>query len=178
MKILINPGSDYRDKADAFSLLRMNNFADEIKLIAYSLMPNHFHLQVKQESSNAIDLFMNSLGTRYTMYFNKKDKRVGPLYQSVYKAVLVESDEQLLYLTSYIHRNPLGDKFVPKAKLLSKLFSQPSSLPEYLGERQTDWIHPEFILPFFSKTNPKLSYQSFVEQVENLSFIQNLVLDI
>ena len=66
--------------------LRMNNFAGEITLLAYCLMPNHFHFFIKQKSAGSIDKFMNSLGTRYTMYFNKKYDRVGSLYQGVYKA--------------------------------------------------------------------------------------------
>jgi len=157
------------DKDKALKLLRMNNFADEINLIAYCLMPNHFHFLLKQNSSNAIDRLMNSLGTRYTMYFNKKYKRVGSLYQSVYKAVQVESNEQLLYLSSYIHRNPLPEK---------QLFSQPSSLPEYLKNNKSEWIHPEIILSNFSKTNPKLSYKSFILQTEDLLLIEKLLIDL
>jgi len=79
-------------------LLYLNNFHGEIKLLAYCLMPNHFHLFIKQKSADSIDKFMNSLGTRYTMYFNKKYVRVGSLYQGVYKAVGVTSDPQFMYL--------------------------------------------------------------------------------
>src|SRR3989344_3327786 len=61
--------------------LRLNNFYNELVLLAYCLMPNHFHFFVKQKSPGTIDKFMNSLCTRYTMYFNKKYKRVGSLYQ-------------------------------------------------------------------------------------------------
>ena len=104
---LADPTISYKEKENIIKLLRLNNFADEITLIAYCLMPNHFHFLVKQNSANGIDRFMNSLGTRYTMYFNRKYKRVGSLYQDVYKAVMVGSDEQLLHLTRYIHRNPV-----------------------------------------------------------------------
>lgn len=108
------------------------------------------------------------------MFFNKKYKRVGSLYQAVYKAVLVESDQQLLYLTSYIHRNPLPERLIPKEEILSVLYSQPSSLPEYLVERQTNWICPEEILIFFSKIDRALSYKSFVVQEEDFSIIKDL----
>ena len=101
LTILGNQESSLQDKHEATKLLRMNNFYGDITLIAYCLMPNHFHFLIHQNTSNAIDTFMNSMATRYTMYFNKKDKRVGPLYQSVYKAVLVRTDEQLLQLTKY-----------------------------------------------------------------------------
>lgn len=168
-KLLSAPNISYREKDHLLRLLHLNNFADQVTLIAHCLMPNHFHLLLKQNSKIAIDRFMRSLCTRYTMFFNKKYKRVGPLCQSVYKAVPVESDEQLLYLTSYIHRNPLSETH--------DLFSQPSSLPEYLGQRNTSWLHPEEILKFFSKSNPNISYVTFVRQSEDLSLVSKLSLD-
>ncbi|MDD2823428.1 MAG: transposase [Candidatus Daviesbacteria bacterium] len=179
--ILSSPTSNYKEKAQALKLIRLNNFADEIILVSYCLMPNHIHFLIKQISSNSIDRFMNSLCVRYTMYFNRKYKRVGSLYQDVYKAVLIENDSQLLHLSKYIHQNPL--KKLPKSKLASQgdvlrgYYMQPSSLPEYDGQRQTEWVHPEEILGFFSKENPQLSYQAFVEQTEDLPLIENLVLD-
>lgn len=174
---LSDPIINYKEKRDVLKLLRLNNFADEIRLICYCLMPNHFHFLVKQHSGNTIDSFMNSLCTRYTMYFNRRHRRVGPLYQGVYKAVIVESDEQLLHLTRYIHRNPVrpgskGDAF------RAEIMKQPSSYPQYLEQRKTEWIQPEEILEFFSKTNPALSYQAFTEQVENLALIEEVAIDL
>jgi putative transposase len=174
---LANPTTSYKEREKILKLLRLNNFADEITLLAYSLMPNHFHFLLKQKPKNAIDRFMRSLGTRYTMFFNKKYNRIGPLYQSVYKAVLVNSDEQLLYLTSYIHRNPLPEKPASKGQISRVFFSQLSSLPEYLEQRQSRWVHPEEILTYFSKTNPALTYKSFVEQTEDFSLIRNTLID-
>ena len=176
--ILMDPVAGWREKAQAVKLLKLNNFSDEITLLAYCLMPNHFHFLIKQVSEMAIDQFMNSLGTRFTMFINKKYDRVGPLYQSKYKAVLVESDEQFLYLSGYIHRNFRPEGLASKGRALRSWFlKQPSSLPEYLGERKTEWVHPEEILSFFSKTNPKLSYQSFVEQTDDFSLIEKSLID-
>lgn len=175
-KKLSDPTTSYKEKDKILRELRLNNFANEITLLAYCLMPNHFHFLVRQKSSNSIDKFMNSLGVRYTMYFNHKYERVGSLYQDVYKAVIIESEPQLFYLSSYIHRNPL--KNLPKSKLASQedvlraLYSQPSSYPDYIGERKTPWVHPEEILGFFSSTNPNLSYQSFVAESDNLSLLE------
>lgn len=90
----------YKERDKILKLLRLNNFADEISLLAFCLMPNHFHFQIKQIGELSIDKFMNSFGTRYSMYFNRKYKRVGPLYQGVYKAVLITTDEQLLHLSA------------------------------------------------------------------------------
>lgn len=179
-KKLSDPNTSYKERDTVLGLLRMNNFHEEITLCAYCLMPNHFHLLIKQKSAGSIDKFMNSLCVRYVMYFNKKYKRVGRLFQDVYKAVLVASDEQLLYLSSYIHRNPLLKnlgKLASEDDLFRALFSKPSSLPEYLGQRNAEWVHPEEILTHFSKTNPNLSYEAFVKQTEDLSVIGNLTID-
>ena len=144
-------------RSKIFKLLRLNNFYDEISLIAYCLMPNHFHLFVKQNNFQSIHKFMQSFATRYTMYFNYKYKRVGSLFQAVYKAVLVTHEEQFLYLTKYIHKQAL-------ALQGETLQVQPSSYADYLGLRKTDWVHSDEVLGYFSKTNTRLSYKNFVEE--------------
>lgn len=174
---LANPEVSYKERDKIQKELLLKNFYKEIILVAHCLMSNHFHFLIKQKSSSGIDQFMNSFGVRYSMYFNRKYKRTGTLYQDVYKAVLIESEEQLLYLTGYIHRNPLNDRLASQGDVLRGCCTQPSSLPEYLNLRKTEWIHPEEILTFFSKTNPRLSYQSFVEQTNDISPIGNLILD-
>lgn len=175
---LLNPDLDYREKDEIQKLLRLKNFSDDITLLAYCLMPNHFHLLLKQNTKMGIDNFMESLGTRYTLYFNRKYKRVGGLCQFVYKAVIVESDEQLLYLTSYIHRNYLSKYYVPKQELIPYLLKSPSSLSEYLGIRKSEWVHPEMVLNYFSKTNKETDYASFIKQTDDLTPIQNLLIDL
>lgn len=172
--IVVNLNSSPLKKNKALKLIRLNNFADDISLISYCLMPNHFHFLLKQMSVYAMDKFMNSLGTRYTMYFNLKYERVGPLYQGVYKAVLVSTDEQLLHLTRYIHRNPLSIKSNTQENALIK---QPSTYLEYIEKRKTAWINTSEVLPYFSKTNPKLSYKSFMDAEEDQKVIENLTID-
>jgi len=86
------------------------DFRDRDKLVeiyAFVLMPNHFHLIVKQLSDGGIEKFMRKLGIGYAMYFNIRQQRVGALFQGRFKAKLIESDEQLLHLTRYIHINPI-----------------------------------------------------------------------
>ncbi len=173
LQMLSNPTTSSKEKDKILKALRMNNFASEITLISYCLMPNHFHLLIHQKSSTDMDTFMNSLCTRYTMYFNKKYKRVGTLYQGVYKAVLISTEEQLLHLTRYIHRNPI--KLASQGLPLQT--QQPSSYLEYLQRRKTPWIHPELVLSYFSKVNSHFSYEAFVAQTENPEVIQELLLD-
>jgi putative transposase len=74
---------------------------------AYCLMPNHFHLLVYEKTEGGITKFMHKLTTAYTMYFNKKYERVGPLLQGTFKSEHADSDDYLKYLFSYIHLNPL-----------------------------------------------------------------------
>lgn len=172
-KKLVDPLISSQERDKILKALRMNNFSTEVNLLAYCLMPNHFHLLVKQSHETTIDSLMNSLCTRYSMYFNKKYKRVGPLYQGVYKAVIVDSDSQLLHLSRYIHRNPLSLQGVA----LQTLSNQPSSYAEYVGLRNTQWVHSKEILSFFSKKLPSLTYELFVSQREELEQIQDLRID-
>lgn len=170
-----NPNISYKEKDDILKLLRLNNFYNEITLLAYCLMPNHFHFFVKQKSALSIDKFMQSLATRYTMYFNRKYNRVGFLYQDTYKAVLLESEDQFIYLSKYIHKQALIHQSSQGRTL--RTWEQPSSYPEYLGKRKTEWVDPEEVLSYFSKTNPKLSYKSFVEEEDDFSPIQNKIIE-
>jgi len=74
---------------------------------AYVLMLNHFHILAKETTENGLSTFMKKLSTGYSMYFNKKDERVGPLFQGRFKAEHVSRDEHLKYLYAYIHLNPV-----------------------------------------------------------------------
>ena len=78
-----------------------------IAIGAYVLMPNHFHILVKKITQNGLSTFMKKLATGYSMYFNKKYERVGPLLQGRFKAEHVVRDEHLKYLYAYIHLNPV-----------------------------------------------------------------------
>ena len=170
--ILSDPNSTSNQKSQALKLLRMNNFTDSVTLHAYCLMPNHFHLLIKQKEADTIDRFMNSLFTRYSMYFNKRYNRVGKLFQGIYKAVLVYTDEQLLHLSRYIHCNPTSEGTALRSY-------EYSSYPEYLGLRKTNWIKTETILSYFSQTGFN-SYKSFVEdnlQEESIKKISSMIID-
>jgi REP element-mobilizing transposase RayT len=78
----------------------------DVDLLAYCLMPNHFHLLLRQAEGRAASRFMQRLSIAYVMYFNKRYKRVGPLFQGKYKAVDVLGPLQLMEVSRYIHLNP------------------------------------------------------------------------
>jgi putative transposase len=77
-----------------------------VELTSFCLMPNHFHLVVKEVEENGIARYMQRVLNSYTKYYNTKYKKSGHLFQGPYKAVHVENNRQLLYLSAYIHRNP------------------------------------------------------------------------
>ncbi len=86
-----------------------------VEILAFCLMPNHFHLLLRQISDNGIVKFMQKLGTGYTMYFNQKYKRTGVLSQGKFKSILVNNEKHFFYLPYYIHLNPL-DLIMPQWK--------------------------------------------------------------
>lgn len=86
-----------------------------VEILAFCLMPNHFHLLLRQLAENGIVKFMHKLGIGYTMYFNEKNERVGPLFQGRFKAVLIDNEAHFHYLPYYIHLNPL-DLIMPDWK--------------------------------------------------------------
>lgn len=77
-----------------------------VELVAFCLMPNHFHLIIKENDENGIARYMQRVLNGYTKYYNTKYGKSGHLFQGPYKVIHVKNNEQLLYLSSYIHRNP------------------------------------------------------------------------
>ncbi|KKT30105.1 hypothetical protein A3G55_02230 [Candidatus Giovannonibacteria bacterium RIFCSPLOWO2_12_FULL_44_25] len=87
------------------------SFDDREKMVeiwAFALMPNHFHLMLKQLTENGITEFMRKIGTGYTNYFNLKYQRAGHLFQGKYKFSLISEMRHYTYLPFYIHMNPLS----------------------------------------------------------------------
>lgn len=95
------------DSSNKYYNYRRKNYADKIRLSAFSLMPNHFHFLLRQEDTSAMAEFLQSLMVRYSLYFNRRHQRVGALFQSRYKAVVIKDDEHFFAVERYILRNPL-----------------------------------------------------------------------
>lgn len=163
------------DKNDkTFPSHKLQNYFGQTKLLAYCLMPNHFHLFLWQKEINSITRFMKSLSTKYSMYFNKKYKRVGPVFQGIFKAVTVSDEQQFLFLSKYIHRNPFTSGINPE------VIDYPySSYRNYLGLIHQDWIDTSEILSYFSSTRLANSYKAFIEELDerDLPTIKEIMLD-
>lgn len=177
LKLYLSPPSPI---SNIFIPLNQPKLHEEVNLLSYCLMPNHYHLLLHQITKNGIEKLLRRIATKYVMYFNKRNQRVGPLFQSIFKAVRVETDNQLLHLSRYIHLNPIKD--VPfKGNILIKAYS---SYKNYLGLANQGWVHPKEILSFFAtarKTTLKdtHSYQSFVEnyKADPQEGVEGLTLD-
>lgn len=85
-----------------------------VQIIAYCLMPTHIHLILKQLFENGISRYMKDLLISYTRTFNLIHNRKGPLWESRFQSVLVNSDEQLLHLTRYLHLNPVTARLIDR----------------------------------------------------------------
>jgi len=142
-------------------------------------MPNHFHLLVKQSSPESISHFMSSIITKYVRYFNTRYKRIGPLFQGRYKAVRIESEYQLTYLSKYIYRNPLDLSMFRKNKQKRLDSYKYSSYPNYLNSFSQTWINTNDVLSLFSKSKKNNSYERFVTESEpdDITIIKEVSID-
>ena len=141
------------------------NYHGKVELLAFCLMPNHVHLFIYQYQQGAMTEFMRSLLTSYSMYFNKKYKRSGPLFESRYKASLILNDAYHLHISRYIHLNPKRWREY-----------EYSSLPYYLQQVSDDWISPNRVLELFPDTTEYLKFVSDYEEAKELLDILKLEL--
>lgn len=130
---------------------KFDNLAGKVDLIAYCLMPNHFHLLFFQSSEDGITRLMRRVMTGYVMYFNNRYARVGVLFQGRYKASHIAADAYLHHISRYIHLNP--DKYATWPY---------SSWLYYLGEKNAGWLKPKSVLDLFN--NDVNAYRQFVEE--------------
>lgn len=131
----------------------------KVELINFCLMPNHFHLLVREVKEGGVSKYMQRLQNAYTKYFNTKYDRSGHLLQGSYKAVLIGSNEQLLYVSSYIHKNPRELKEY-KNKELKYFWSSYQDC--VFANRWGEFLKPEIVTGQFSSECGE-SYKNFVE---------------
>jgi len=158
-----------------------------VEILAFCLMPNHFHLILRQIRENGIVKFMQKLGTGYTMYFNKKYERVGGLFQGTYKAVLIEAEPHFIHLPFYVHLNPLelinyrGLTSIDWKKAMEFLENYRwSSFPDYIGRKNFPSVTSrEFFLKFFGgeKEYREETIRRLKGREDNLEIIKEVALE-
>ena len=161
-------------KNDRESIFRYFKSDEKIvRVIAYCIMPTHIHLVLEQLRQDGISKYMNLVLKSYSGYFNIKYKRRGPLWETRFKNIIVEADEQLLHLTRYLHLNPVTAGIIDRPEDW-----QFSSYGEYLGVITKDDGLCDYKNFFDIDSN---SYRKFVEDQigyqRELAIIKKLLIE-
>src|SRR5262245_30558517 len=130
------------DENYRFLLRRVNEMIDDwqVTIIAYCLMPNHYHFVLRQDSDHAISGFVQAVFNSYTKAFNKMYIRTGTLFEGPFSARHVTEEVDLLHLCRYVHSNPLA------ANLVSDLDQWPySNYLEWIGQRNGRLVDRNFV---------------------------------
>lgn len=133
---------------------KVESMANKLDLLAYCLMPNHFHLLFYQKNDIGVSEIMRRLSTGYVMYFNHKYKRVGALFQGNYKASRINAEDYLHHISRYIHMNPEDYEKWPY-----------SSLKYYSTDEQNLWLNTQRLLDLFDGS--KKQYMNFVRDYKD-----------
>lgn len=146
-----------------------------VEILAFALMPNHFHFLLKQNIEEGIPKFISTWQNSYARYFNTKYKRKGSLFCEMFKAVRIESREQLIHVSRYIHLNPVTSFLI---KIEDFEYYPYNSFCSYSGKKDYEFINKDVI---FSEFRSKDSYRKFVfDQVDyqrKLDRIKHFLLD-
>lgn len=166
-----------KPKFSNFSKQNINNLPDNqkiVEIVAYCIMPNHFHFLIKQLQDDGISKFMANLCNSHAKFYNTKYERVGPLWQGQFKAVLIENDEQLMHVSRYIHLNPLVSHLVKDLEQYKW-----SSYGEFIYEMTDGCCASDIVLDLFKSRE---GYGNFVmdqaDYAEKLEIIKHQLIDL
>lgn len=131
---------------------------EAVKIICFCLMPNHFHLLLRQEEETPISNFLSKISNSYTKYFNNRYKRVGPLFKGTFNSVPVEKIEDVVNISRHIHLDPSLGNIVKDSRRFPF-----SSYPEYLALKE-GFCQKKYILDSFPTA---AAYERFVQDIED-----------
>lgn len=145
-----------------------------VEILAYCLMPNHFHLLLRQKTDNAISRFLADVTNSYTRYFNTRHNgRKGPIFEGSFRSVRIESEEQLLHVSRYIHINPVVSYLVAYKNLAMYPWS---SFSEYIDPGKRGMCQTKAVLGLFSSAEAyaqfcfdQIDYGKKLEQIKHLT---------
>lgn len=116
---------DSYNSKDALGKLRLYpvpHVDDQIvEIVAYCLLPNHFHLLLRERVEGGISKFMQRVGIGYTLYFNEKNERSGALFQGAFKSKTIDTDQDLRQVTAYVTYNNLIHSITDKKLFRSSI---------------------------------------------------------
>ena len=128
------------------------------KLHSFCLMPNHFHILIEQCGEIPISKLMLKVSTSFSMYINKKYKKIGNVFQDCFKSVPIKNNSQLMWTVSYIHMNPVKDRIVA-----NPYDYKWSSYNDFTGDRNLPIVSQDLIPKLFG------SKENFIRQNFTLS---------
>ncbi|MEK9183675.1 MAG: transposase [Patescibacteria group bacterium] len=138
----------------------------KMELLAFALMPNHFHFILKEKEQGGISKYLQRIQNSYTKYINTKNGKIGHLFQGSYQSVHIESNEQLLHLSAYVHRNP---REIKKWKDGEDIFPW-SSFTDYIKEnRWGKLLNTGLLLGQFEEQE---EYKNFVDESGTKLFLE------
>ena len=148
----------------------------QVEIVCFTLMPNHYHFLIRQKSENGISNFIRHLQNGYAKYFNLKNERSGAVFQAMFKAVRIENEEQFIHIARYIHLNPLTSYVLNN---IEQLNSYPwNSYMDYLQENTHSFIDPTFLTNLFgSKTKLQEFTENQIDYQRSLAQIFHLTLE-
>jgi REP element-mobilizing transposase RayT len=136
---------------------------NDLNLLAYCLMQNHFHLLVYQINEKSMARLMRGVMSAYSLYFNKKYRRVGHLFESSYRASRISNESYLLHISRYIHLNPQNWRNYPY-----------SSLSSYTKTVERDWVNAKQILELYSSIGEYIKFlHDYKEERDDLQLLKN-----
>lgn len=146
-----------------------------VYIYAYCLMPNHYHLLVKQNKENGIKQFISNFQNSYGKYFNLLNNRTGGVFQSPFKSKRITSDEIFMHVGRYIHLNPISSFIIDPKDIASFLWS---SYPNYISGESDDMLEKDKIIKIIGS---KEKYRKFIENQSDyqrrLDIIKHVVFD-
>ena len=156
-----------------YFVARMRHFfrPDLIEVLAYCLMPNHYHMLVHLKDDELSKRVMHPFSVSYSKALNREQGRVGPVFQGPFKAKLVDRDEYLTHLSRYIHVNPVLAGLVASAD--EWIYS---SYLDYIGRRRGGLAEPSFVLGFFGSSEAYAEYVASYCEADR-QIVEHLMLD-
>jgi putative transposase len=130
--------------------------ANSFNIVSYCLMPNHFHIIIRQNADIPVSKLISKVCTSFSKYFNKKYSNVGSVFQDRFKAIRVDNNDYLLWLSAYIHQNPVVAGLVRNINDYKY-----SSYLDYISDRNNRICDKSLILGMFE--NKKGDYIQFVK---------------
>jgi len=146
-----------------------------VEIYSFAFMPNHYHFLIKQLQDNGINDFISNFQNSFAKFYNKKYDRKGSLFCHSFERVRIETEEQFIHVSRYIHLNPVTSYMIKIEETDNYSFT---SFPLYLGKKSLTFINTEFILNHFKTSQ---SYKEFVynqsDYQRKLQEIRHLLID-